>query len=134
MTAASPLDGQTLKLSRPIGTKFFQRMALLHGERQLAQCFRRRDHCSPEAVFIQPRQRTGVVSVGMGQKHGVQTADLLPRQAGIWVLWRVGHFSTVHQKATRFPLYQKAVAAMLAHAAGDEKLHVMPPSACLHSG
>ena len=30
--------------------------------------------------------------------------------------------------------YIKAVAAVLSHAAGDDQLHVMPPSACQRSG
>ena len=75
-----------------------------------------------------------MIGVGVGQEHGVQTADLLPRQAGIRVLWRVHHFPAVHHKADRLPLHLKAVAAMFSHAASDKKLHIMPPSACPRSG
>ena len=128
VAAAPPLNGKALKRSPSVRAERLQRTAVFHGEGQLPQGFLRGDHRSLKAVFPQPGKRAGVVGMGMGQKHGLCAPNLLRRQMGIRILRRIRHFSTVHQKAAPLPLHIKAVSAVLAYAAGNQQLHVTPPS------
>ena len=128
VAAAPPLDKEIPQLPRPGGAELFQQERLLHGKGELPQGGSRGDHRPAKAVFHQPRQRAGVVGMGMGEKNGVQPADLLSGQVGIRVLRRIRHFPAVHQKGERAPLDPKAAAAVFAHAARDHKLHITLPS------
>ena len=129
MAGAPPANRHLPKRSRAAQAQRVQREAPLQRKGKLPERFLRRDYRALKAVFIQPWKRAGVVGVRMGQEHGVQRPNLLRRQAGIRVVRRVCHFPAVHQKAKRTSLHIETAAAVLAHAAGDDQLHVRLPSA-----
>ena len=79
VAAAAPMDADVPKAATPAETADLQRGPDRRLKGELGQRLAAGGHGPAEAVFIQPRQRPGVVGVGMGEEYRVQPPDLLRR-------------------------------------------------------